>query len=604
MEPINPIPQVWASSHGFLHRDRLRDEARALSRERTLPLARQSMESRFQSLRRVLEEKFRLETTDLPLDFQVHGKVAQRGYEIQRISFVSTPGVRVTGNLYVPEGDGPFPAVLNMHGHWPQGKIAERVQARGHILAQYGIVTLSVDAAGAGERGEVEREWAYHGAMKGAEILLGGDSLMGQLIRDNRRALDVLQALPFVDSEKIGATGASGGGNQTMWLSALDERVKVAVLVVSVGSFEAYVTERNCMCETLPGGLQLAEEWEVLSLIAPRPLLILNALHEVSPAFQHEPMGTTCRQLQEVYSLFDARERMDWRLLDMPHGYHEEALQTMLGWMQHWLLGKWGSSPSALPTWQGVPEQDLLCYLPSQRPEECGYRALRQAIRIPQEKFQDFDNARTILARIIGWKAAAQRTSWLLKRELPNRTQVGVVMSPRSLPLPVALSSGWERVGDEIWLILSPLGKNSSFAREHWRRGCEKGFLVAAADLPGVGELAWETDEVGGTRLHDTARACLWLGYTLAGEWAEAISALCQALRSQVSNAKIRVLAEDEAVFAALLSQVLCLEPDFLLEEFGCPASAMDCAQASMVWGVPGFFSWGDLPLLRQLAQP
>lgn len=124
----------------------------------------------------------------------------------------------------------------------------------------------------------------------------------------------------MIDGDKLGATGASGGGNQTMWLAAMDDRVKAAVPVVSVGSFRAYVGASNCMCETLPGGLELAEEWMVLGLIAPRALLIMNALHD-QPAFAYGPMSSTCRQVEEVYSLQGARERFDSRLIDMPHGY-------------------------------------------------------------------------------------------------------------------------------------------------------------------------------------------------------------------------------------------------------------------------------------------
>jgi hypothetical protein len=63
-------------------------------------------------------------------------------------------------------------------------------------------------------------------------------------------------SLPNVDPGNIGATGASGGGNQTMWLAALDERVKTAVPIVSVGTFEAYIMRSNCICELLIYGLK------------------------------------------------------------------------------------------------------------------------------------------------------------------------------------------------------------------------------------------------------------------------------------------------------------------------------------------------------------
>lgn len=595
---MTPIPHLWASGHGFLHRERLQAEAAAQARSHDLPLNKAELDDQQQGLRTALVEKLRLVSDPSPLDFQVHGVVERPGYRIQKVSFLSAPGIRVTGNLYIPDGEGPFPAVLNMHGHWQQGKVAARIQARGHLLAQGGIVTLSVDAAGAGERGECACEWSYHGAMKAADLLLGGDTLLGQQIRDNRRALDVLESLPFVDAGNLGATGASGGGNQTLWLSALDERVKTAVVVASTGTFEVYVTERNCLCETLPGGLQMAEEWQVLGLVAPRPLLILNALHEKIPSFSYPHLARTCRQLQEVYALHQARTRLDWRLLDMPHGYHSEALQVMLGWMKHWLLNNPGCNPEPLPEWVEVPEDELLCYPRGQRPEVCAYQTLRTLRRRPAENFRDAERARSALAGLVGWTSCGERSGWRKKWQFPNGTEVGSVQSGRSLPIPVSLSPGG--AGGELRLLLSPFGKQASFVRTHWDAAREAGVAVAAADLPGVGELGWEADMVGDSRLHDTARACLWLGYTLVAEWAEVIGCLCQAF--QPLAPRIRILAEQEAVFAALLCRALCPEIRFVLEEYDCPVSAGDAGNTSMVWCVPGFLPWGDLTGLRSLA--
>lgn len=384
------------------------------------------------------------------------------------------------------------------------------MQARGHLLAMNGIVTLTVDATGSGERSEREREWSYHGGMKAAELFLAGDSLMGVQIRDNRKALDVLQSLPFVNGERLGATGPSGGGNQTMWLSALDDRVKVAVPVVSIGLFEVYVTESNCMCETLPGGLRIAEEWKLLGLMAPRPLLIMNALN-------------------------DARDRFDFRLIDMTHGYHAAPLQAMLGWMRHRLLDAPGSMPVVLPDWTPVVEEELLCYSIGERPDAVGYKSVRETIRLSQPFDKDLE-----LAELVGWNAPAEVCDFVVKKQLPDGTQVGAIQSSRDLPLPVVLSGEWDSAGEEIRLILSPSGKKSDFVRAEWPAAATAGIFAMTADFPGVGELAWETDEGGGARLHDTARACLWLGYSLGGEWAEAIASICFTIRARAPRSNSR----------------------------------------------------------------
>lgn len=596
------IPQLWSSSHGFLHRNRLRREAAAQAATHALPIAPRELEKRLHLLRETLVEKLHLAVDDHPLDVQFHGDVICDGYKVRRISYASARGIRVTGNLYVPDGPGPFPAVLNLHGHWLQGKIAPRVQARGHLLALNGMVVLTVDAAGSGERAEEERTWTYHGGRKAADLLLSGDSLLGLQIRDNRRAIDVLQSLSCVDVEKIGVTGASGGGNQSMWLAAMEERIKAVVLAVSVGSFEAYVCSHNCLCETLPGGLAMTEEWGVLGLIAPRPLLVINALHD-QPAFGYEAMSVTCRQVEEIYLLKGARECFDTRLIDMQHGYHPPALHAMLGWMRHW-LGNVPGPAGALPDWHPIPEEDLLCYPPGERPEMCGYPATRQVLHQmrPRETHENPEQARLRLAELTGWKAPTETDGWKLKRVLPDGTRVGAVVSSRGVPLPVVVSGDWDGSNAEIRVILSPHGKGSPFVSAQWQAARAEGFLAVTADFPGVGELEWESTG-GDIRFHESSRACLWLGYTLLAEWAEAVALLCITLKELAPHARIHCFAEEEMVFAALLCRALHPGIRFTLTESGAPASLEEAGCASMVWCVPGFLPWGDLDLLRALAQ-
>ena len=64
------------------------------------------------------------------------------GYTVKNIYYQSRLSLYVTGNLYIPDGKKPFPAVLNVHGHWAQGRLASRVQDRGHSLAKNGYICL------------------------------------------------------------------------------------------------------------------------------------------------------------------------------------------------------------------------------------------------------------------------------------------------------------------------------------------------------------------------------------------------------------------------------------------------------------------------------
>lgn len=167
---------------------------------------------------------------DLPLNKRETGLVQMKGYTVRNIVFQTRPGVYATANLYVPDGDGPYPAVIHMLGHWRKGKIdSTGPQQVGHSLAVNGYVCLTVDPWGSGERTTVHGDYEYHGSNLGASLMNIGESLLGIQVSDNMRGVDLLSSLSRVDPERIGATGASGGGNQTMWLAAVDERVKAAV---------------------------------------------------------------------------------------------------------------------------------------------------------------------------------------------------------------------------------------------------------------------------------------------------------------------------------------------------------------------------------------
>src|SRR5690606_28867153 len=216
--------------------------------------------------------------------------------------------------LYVPDGKGPFPAVVNMHGHWTEGKAAESVQAVAHSLASNGYVCLSIDAFGAGERSTKHGDFEYHGANLGASLMNIGESLLGVQVVDNMRAVDLLLSLPFVDPENIGATGASGGGNQTMWFAALDERIKAALPIVSVGTFESAVMRSNCVCELLPGGLAISETAGVLALYAPRALKMCNHEQDSNPTFYPKEMLRSYHNAKPVFQMLGAEENIAYEL--------------------------------------------------------------------------------------------------------------------------------------------------------------------------------------------------------------------------------------------------------------------------------------------------
>jgi hypothetical protein len=145
-----------------------------------------------------------------------------QGYRIHKLRYEVIPGFDSTALLYEPQTRaGKMPAVLNVHGHiGALGKAAEFKQKRCINLARHGIIALSLDWFMYGEASEPGNDHWF-----GTQLDLVGANLLGLFYLDMRRGLDYLYENPEVDRSRIGVTGLSGGGWQTIVLSALDLRV-------------------------------------------------------------------------------------------------------------------------------------------------------------------------------------------------------------------------------------------------------------------------------------------------------------------------------------------------------------------------------------------
>jgi dienelactone hydrolase len=228
--------------------------------------------------------------------FQVLSERRLDGYVELRVSYV---GVEedVPALLLVPDGAGPFPAVLANHQHnsqWHLGKsevaglAGDPLQAFGPALARAGLVVLAPDAVGFEDRrytgtgiDERDDDWLqYFNEM--VYRLLSGRLLVTTVLGDAACGLSALVADERVDGSRIGSVGHSHGGNVTIVLAALDERVRFACASGSACSYKRRMRDRSGIefSQVIPGILNLADIDGLLGLIAPRPLLLLSATED------------------------------------------------------------------------------------------------------------------------------------------------------------------------------------------------------------------------------------------------------------------------------------------------------------------------------------
>ena len=556
----------------------------------------------------------------LPLAVREFGTIRRDGYTIAKLIYQSRPGVFVTALLYRPEGKGPFPAVLQMHGHAPKGKFGERTQRLSTDLVRSGFVVLAVDAFGVYERASHYCRGENHGSVQGAALLNLGETLLGAQVVDNMRGVDLLASLPEVSAARIGAVGASGGGNQTMWLAALDPRIQAAMPVVSVGSFESYVYGMNCLCELLPDGLTLSGEAGVLALIAPRPLRICNALYDCNHDFSPATMFQSYRPVERLYRALGAAEKLSNEIVDQPHGLLERARESALGFFAWALKGEGNGAPRPEPEADEIPEEELRLF-PSHEERPAEVVTISEYCRRRGEELHEamLKNPAVDRKRAVRELKAILRLPALPPARLHRYAAVDGIercaLDAGYHLLPFLVKRG--KPGKVFRIVLHPEGKANFTPGELAAAGGDDGATLVLPDLFGTGETAQPNPTIG--LHHQFFRQLLWIGHSLMGEWVLDLLLLARSLRRDFGAAEVEISGLREGGIAALFAAVF--DPGIArVTAIDAPASLrmevrrmsflskgpfakfLDGAIYSLALAFPGFLQWGDISLAAALA--
>lgn len=215
---------------------------------------------------------------DSPPRFEETGVIeTSHGYRLRKLRYEIVPGFWSTAILYDPEHiHSKAPAILNVYGHLRLGgKAAEYVQKRCINFAKRGIVTLCLEWIGFGELSD---PYNWHNDY-GPHLNLVGANVLGLFYLAMRRGLDYLADLPQVDAKRIGMTGLSGGGWQTIVLSSLDPRIAVAVEVAGMGGYRSNIIQPRDTDEpeqNAPDFNERLDYSELVAMRAPRPTLLIH----------------------------------------------------------------------------------------------------------------------------------------------------------------------------------------------------------------------------------------------------------------------------------------------------------------------------------------
>ncbi|MFH1928320.1 MAG: prolyl oligopeptidase family serine peptidase [Chloroflexota bacterium] len=285
------------------------------------------------------------------LNAQTVGTLKRDGYTVEKVIYEPRPGFYVSAHVYIPDGLSlPAPAILYSLGHWMENaKLEPEVQACCIQLARLGFVVLIYDPLGQGER---LGDWQDH---VHPEILLVGQCQEGLRVWEAMRSIDYLLTRPEVDPSRIGMTGASGGGLNTVYTCAVDDRIGVSVPVCYVDTFfliMAAERDRNWddggdLCNQVPGVMSYSEMSDLLALFAPKPLCIIAGSRDWM--FPIEGTRDIYARMKRLYDLLGQPEAVHFFEDDAEHGYNQRMREVAYGWLCRWLLGEGDGAP--------IPEQ-------------------------------------------------------------------------------------------------------------------------------------------------------------------------------------------------------------------------------------------------------
>jgi len=572
--------------------------AAALLRERSAEIERISTTQGVEKRRVYIREKMLQALGGLPertpLNARTVAVLDREDYKIEKVIFESQPRFYVTANLYLPKkGRAPYPGILFPLGHEEGAKAHSAWQQVLVSLAKKGFVALAWDTLGQGERvqlydpdfgeSKVLRSTTEHTLM-GIQCLLIGDSLARYTIWDGMRALDYLVSRPEVDAARIGCTGNSGGGTHTAYLSALDDRIKVAApscfltswrrLLETIGPQDA----EQCLPPWLESGL---DHPDFVHAFAPKPYLMLSAVRDF---FSITGARETYAEAKRLYGVLGAPEQLSMVEADDGHGYTKPRRLAAYRWFSRWLKGVEDAEPE--PEVTIASESDLWCTQTGQVATELGGETV---VTLNQKRVE------RLLVKTAEWSSQAQLESYRKEIQKEARQLSGMAAHGDSTGARAVLVSSFgiiERPGYRIEKLIyesepgikvpalvfvpdGPEGRKPAVLHVHGRGKAadagaggdveqlvRAGHIVLSIDVRGMGETRQSGDADDFFRyfgVYESAMTALLTGNPLVGMRALDIQRGVDLLssRSDVDPQRISAFGKEKGavptLFAALL---------------------------------------------------
>ncbi|RIH62840.1 xylan esterase [Mariniphaga sediminis] len=309
----------------------------------------QDWQSRQQKVKDILKNIVGPFPVKTPLNPKVTGIIYGEGFRVEKILYESIPGLYVTGCLFIPNRIiGKHPAILNVSGHSAQSFRRDFYQNVILNLVKKGFIVLSIDPIGQGERLQYFNPQEKTSVLFGSPIkssveehsyvtnqcLLTGNSLIKYFIWDGIRGIDYLLSREEVDPERIGLTGLSGGGTQTAFIGAFDERIVAAAPSCYITSYKRLLESVGTQDgeQNLYHGLEMGvDHADLIEVRMPKPTLIVSTTRDF---FSIQGTRETFEEVSNAYKIFGKEENIKMSEADYEHGFMQKNNEATYAFFQ------------------------------------------------------------------------------------------------------------------------------------------------------------------------------------------------------------------------------------------------------------------------------
>jgi dienelactone hydrolase len=528
----------------------------------------------------------------------ITGKIEHEQFTVENLYFQSRPGLYVTANLYTPKGlEKPAPTILYVCGHGNVKKdgvsYGSKTSYQHHPawFARHGYVCLIIDTL---QLGEIEG--IHHGTYRYKMWWWNsrGYTPAGVEAWNCIRALDYLQTRKEVDAGRFGVTGRSGGGAYSWWISALDDRIKVAVPVAGMTDLQNYVVdgcvEGHCDCMFIVNTYR----WDyplVAALVAPRPLLISNS--DKDNLFPLDGVLRLHEKVRSIYRLYGAEKNLGLNITEGPHKDTQELRVSAFTWFNRFLKNDTSLidepavpffKPEQLKVFKELPTNEI-----NTRVQELFVPKSQQSSAPPSAQ-QRRELLKTIREKSFGGWPTQEQAGPLDIRQVFSAERHGISLSAFDftsqpyvrLRLYLAHRAGIERPDKVVLNVLDEQGW------AQWLAGMCVGFAEELKDetLPdpnedsfeqlletlkdsnsalafaaprGIGLTAWNPDERKQTQIR---RRFMLLGQTLDGMRVWDVRRAVQTLRQIELLKDVPVVLKGQRIMAGIVLYSSLFEPD------------------------------------------